>query len=246
MSNADGDYRQSIFETYRTHTYQHRTSLDAAGVEKSAQVHARFLADYLPQDPAASILEIGTGNGGFLVCCRNLGYSKVSGIDISGEQVEYCHELGFKDVEVSDGLAYLQGSDRRFSCIVLSDVLDHIPKGQVVDLFGEIRLLLAPGGRVILRVPNMSNPLNIRTRYVDFTHEVGFSKESLQQVLRVSDFEVDSIFGTFQPDPRWPFRLIFDVLLWRFFVQLYRRTLHLSDDVIRGKNLIAVGTRKEI
>lgn len=239
------DYRESIFETYRTHTYQHRTNLELEGVEKSARVHERFLRDHLPADRATPILEIGSGNGGFLLCCRQLGYENVRGSDISAEQVAYCHDLGFEDVVVADGLELLRGSRERYGCIVLSDVLEHVPKTQVLEMLGEIHGHLEPGGKVILRVPNMSNPLNIRTRYVDFTHEVGFSKESLQQVLRVSGFEVETIFGTFTRDPRWPVRLLFDVLLYRLFVQIYRRTLHLADEVIPGKNLIAIAVRPE-
>lgn len=238
-------YRQKIFGTYRQHTYEHRASLTAEGLRKNADAHHRLVGEYLPQDKAERILEIGCGNGGFLLCCQDRGFANVSGIDISPEQVQLCREMGFAGVTCADGLAYLRDSKEDFGLIVLNDVLEHVPKDQILELLDEIYQHLRPGGRTILRVPNMSNPLNVRTRYVDFTHEAGFSTESLAQVLRVAGFDVEVVKGAFEPDRRFLFRILFDVLLFKLFVQIHRRTFHLPAEVVPGKNLIAVGKRPE-
>lgn len=237
------DYRSRVFGSYRSSTYSHRTDLTPEGVRNNARQHLRLLGRFLPGDRAAPILEIGSGNGGFLLACRQRGYERAVGIDISPEQVAFCRDLGFAETRCADGLDYLRSCDRVFEMIVMNDVLEHVPKERVLEMLSLAHAHLRPRGRLALRVPNMSNPLNLRTRYVDFTHEVGFSKESLQQVLRVTGFEVETVFGAFRPHPRWWLRWLFDGLLWRLFRVIHKRVLHLPAEVIRGKNLIAVGRR---
>lgn len=237
------DYRRAIFDSYTTHTYRHRTDLSTAGVEKNAAQHRRIAGEFLPEETDAPILDLGCGNGGFLLACRQSGYSDLTGVDISQEQVDFCHRLGFDSVEQGDALEYLSSSTRRYALIAMNDVLEHVPKERVLATLDSLHDHLIPGGRALVRVPNLSNPWNLRTRYVDFTHEVGFSKESLAQVLRVAGLEVESIRGVFSEDPRWPMRWIFDRLLWWLVVQIYRRTLHLTEEVVRGKNLLAVARR---
>jgi len=48
---------------------------------------------------------------------------------------------------------------------------------------------LADKGRLIVKVVNSANPITgAASRYVDFTHTVGFTEESLAQVLRMAGF----------------------------------------------------------
>ena len=236
-------YRQQIYENYLTTTFDARNDVSSDGTAHSAKVFVREMGKYLPNEKDAAILEIGCGLGGFLTACRNLGYTAVTGLDISPEQVAFCKQLGFEDVFCADGVNFLRETSEQYSLIVMSDVLEHIPKEQVLLTLGMVFQHLLPGGKIILRVPNLSNPFNIRTRYVDFTHEVGFTKESLAQVLRVSGFRVVTVHGAFVSDPRWLVRLVFERMLWWLYIQFYRRTMHLSSEVVPGKNLIAVGKK---
>ncbi len=125
----------------------------------------------------------------------------------------------------------------------MSDVVEHLPREQVLPVLVAAGQRLAPDGRLVLRVPNLSNPLNLRTRYVDFTHQVGFWQESLGQVLRIAGLEVERLYGSFYEHRRWLARVLFDRLLWRAFLLFYRHTMQLKDRPVRGKNLIAVARR---
>ena len=237
------DYRRRIFDHYVSTTYTHRADLSEAGVRRNARNHHRLIGRFLPEVKDEPILEIGSGNGGLLLCLREQGYTDVTGLDISPEQVELSHARGFDNMQCADGLEFLLGCSREFGLIVMSDVLEHLPKAQVLETLVQANAHLRAGGRIILRVPNMSNPLNVRTRYVDLTHEVGFSKETLQQVLRVAGFEVETVHGAFQTHQRWWMRFLFDILLWRLFQVVHKRVLHLPAEVVRGKNLVAVGRK---
>ena len=236
-------YRKALFQRYQSTHYAPRSDLSPIGIQKVANRYKYFLGPYLPQKKEASILEVGCGGGGFLPLCEQLGYTKVQAMDIAPENVAFCHERGFTYVQCAEASNFLSQSQDRFDLIVLSDVLEHMTKDEVIHLLHLIHRRLYPTGTVILRVPNLSNPFNIRSRYVDFTHEVGLTKESLQQILRVSGFQIKALFGEFETHRRRLARLIFDRVLWKLFLLFYHHTMHLHAEVIRGKNLIAVGEK---
>lgn len=235
--------RDELFETYLTTSYLPLNDLSAAGLEGAVRRYELDFGPHMPADRESAILELGCGVGGFLDYCRRSGYTDVRGVDISAEQVRFCRQRGFERVEQSDAERYLELCRESFDLVVMSDVLEHVPKARLLPLLNAVFSRLAPGGRLIVRVPNLSNPLNLRTRYVDFTHECGFSQESLGQVLRMAGFDVEVLHGAFYPHRGWLARLLFDRLAWWLFQLFYRHTMHLKDRPVRGKNLIAVGVR---
>ena len=236
------DYRGKIYEHYLTTTYAPRNNLSKEGLERAARYYAALYKSFLPTNLDASILDLGCGSGAFLLCCRQLGYRHIVGVDISPEQVAFCYERGLKDVTCMDALTFLQKNTDLFDLVVMNDIIEHMSKDEALAVLVAVYSRLQKGGRVIIRVPNLSNPMNIRTRYVDLTHEIGFTKESLQQILRVSGFSIDSIFGEFTPHRRWLARWLFDDLLLRGFKFFLRHTMHLYHEVVPGKNLIAIGS----
>jgi SAM-dependent methyltransferase len=235
--------RAQLLARYTEDFYGIQNDLSEEGLEKLIRVAEQALVPHLPADRAAPILEIGSGVGGFLVAARRAGYTSVVGIDVSPQQVALCRELGFPEVECVGGTEFLARPGRSFAAIVMADVLEHLPKPEALALPRLAWARLMPGGRLVLRTPNMSNPLNVRTRYVDLTHEVGFTLESVAQLLRNADFQVEVVRGEYALDPRWPVRWVFDRILWGAFRVFVRRTLHLPYAIERGKNLIAVGVK---
>lgn len=228
---------------YRTTFYERRSDISDEGLRRQTRGYVRDFGRFLPKDRSLGILEIGCGCGTFLRTLSELGYTNVRGIDVSEEQIEFCHSQGIMNATRADAVDYLTSNDDGAHCVVMIDVLEHLPKPRAFDLLDRILERLEPGGRIILRVPNMSNPLNLRTRYVDATHELGFSRESLDQVLRFTGFEPETIASASGPHHNPLARLVFDFVLWRLFLIFYRRTMRLKDDPLPGKNLIAVGVK---
>ncbi|NJL87972.1 MAG: class I SAM-dependent methyltransferase [Leptolyngbyaceae cyanobacterium SM1_1_3] len=190
------------------------------------------------------ILEVGCGDGSFLLCCQQQGYHQVTAIDISPEQVEICHQKGFKDVICSDVFSYFDEHEDSFDCVVMSDVLEHLSKTEILETLKQIYQCLNPSGKLIVRVPNLSNPFNIKTQFGDFTHETGFTKSSLAQVFQVGGFKVETVHGEFSEHTnRWR-HLWYDQILWNAFQIFLKNTLHLDTEAVRGKNLIAVGIKE--
>lgn len=125
----------------------------------------------------------------------------------------------------------------------MSDVLEHLSKNEALQVLKAIYHHLNPQGKVIIRVPNLTNPFNSHIHYGDFSHEIGFTTKSLQQVLQVTGFNVLAVKGEFNPHTKKLKKWFFDQVIWSGFCLFMREVMHLDQPVVRGKNLIAVGVK---
>lgn len=150
----------------------------------------RTFGSSLPQDRHAAILEIGPGECELAEYLRSdEGYVHMSIADMSPEVIEVATELGIPATLVDDTGAFLREQAQCFDAVILLHVLEHIQKHDVVAFLRDIRTSLRPGGALLLEVPNMGDPLNgLFFRYSDFTHEVGFTEQSLEYVLTQAGF----------------------------------------------------------
>ncbi|UCE73455.1 MAG: class I SAM-dependent methyltransferase [Methanomassiliicoccales archaeon] len=153
--------------------------------------HTYFSKNYLrhmPKNRKSRILDIGCGMGHFLYFLEKEGYGNYLGIDISGENIDFCKKQNF-NVKLCDVFEYLKGNNKPFDVIVMNDIIEHFNKKEIIELLKLARTNLVKNGRLIVKVVNSSNPiLGPNSRYIDFTHEIGFTEESLMQVLKISGF----------------------------------------------------------
>jgi 2-polyprenyl-3-methyl-5-hydroxy-6-metoxy-1,4-benzoquinol methylase len=143
---------------------------------------------FFPAAKEAPVLDIGIGRGEMLSCMQRWGYRNYLGIDISPSTVEFCTQLGLNCVQVADTSEWLNGNPDVYAVITLLDVLEHIPKMQVLELLKSVHGALVPGGVAIIQVPNLQAPDGQLHRYNDFTHETGFVENSLRHVLVAAGF----------------------------------------------------------
>ncbi len=146
-------------------------------------------AKLLPRDKDAAIIDVGCGMGHFLSYLQSKGYRNIKGIDICGEQVEWCEKNVCEKVEkVDDLLTFFLNSGAAFDLIIMNDLIEHLAKDEMVDILSAARKSLKPAGALICRLPNMSNIFGVYLLYNDFTHETGFTEYSLRQLLQLSGF----------------------------------------------------------
>jgi SAM-dependent methyltransferase len=94
------------------------------------------------------LLDVGCGGGTFLTVARNRGYL-VTGMEPSSQGRLSATQAG---LEVFENVADLVSKQRKFDVITIWHVLEHVPDIHV--FLHDIRNLLAPGGVVIIAVPN--------------------------------------------------------------------------------------------
>jgi hypothetical protein len=82
---------------------------------------------------------------------------------------------------------------RGFDLIFFHDTLEHLPREQCVGVLEKLHTLLAPGGCLNVRVPNMSCLLSNYCANIDFTHITNFTEFSMLQVLEAAGFHPEKI-----------------------------------------------------
>jgi 2-polyprenyl-3-methyl-5-hydroxy-6-metoxy-1,4-benzoquinol methylase len=140
-------------------------------------------------DPAVrpAILEIGCGKGQLLAALSGCGYGNLAGIDLSAEDLDHARTMvPAATLLCIDAAAYLEANPASFDVIINKAVLEHQEKADIIPFLEAMRGALRPGGIALTEVPNMDWLLAGHERYMDFTHEVGFTRESLAQLLRAT------------------------------------------------------------
>ncbi len=183
-------------ETYRERLYRrylanHRGGdlLEARMRLKAATPYFKRLQKYVPEAKDTRVLDLGCGYGVWLYWLKKAGYLCLEGVDRSPEQVEAAHGLGLNFV-VEDDIKVHLASRKPESCdVVLAfDVLEHFGKDEAFQFVDEAFRVLAPGGRLILHLPNGEGFLSGCIAYGDLTHELIMTRKSLGQLLRCAGF----------------------------------------------------------
>jgi 2-polyprenyl-3-methyl-5-hydroxy-6-metoxy-1,4-benzoquinol methylase len=155
-----------------------------AGVEP---VFRRLYLPLLPTRKDAAILDLGCGYGRFLYFLQGEGFTETQGIDLNPQQLEVARSLGVRNVQYAEGREFLRRQARQFDFISAIDVLEHVPKDQVLEFLDLIHAALRPGGRFVCQVPNLA-AFYCPLFYMDFSHETPFTASSLKQVLQLANF----------------------------------------------------------
>lgn len=143
---------------------------------------------HFPESKNAVVLDIGAGRGEMLTCMKNWGYDNYLGIDITHSTVNFCKSLELNCTYVENTVQWLKEHQNEFELITLLDVIEHIPKNETFEFLGAIKDSLRNSGILIIQTPNLQSPDGQLHRYNDFTHEFGYTENSLAQVLRSSGF----------------------------------------------------------
>jgi 2-polyprenyl-3-methyl-5-hydroxy-6-metoxy-1,4-benzoquinol methylase len=185
---VDNGYRAKLFSNYYR---SHVSHLDSSDNRPKLEWFRKYVqSNYLPflesfPRSETKILEIGCNQGFLISALTSLGFRTLKGIDLSPDDIEVARRL-VPDAEVlcEDAESHLERHIDAYDCIILKAVLEHISKEKVISFLERIRNSLKQDGMVIIDVPNMDWLMAQHERYMDFTHEIGFTRESLAQVMR--------------------------------------------------------------
>jgi len=77
--------------------------------------------------------------------------------------------------------------------IVMLNVIEYIPKSIALDIMYEIRRVMLPNGTFLAQTGNWGKSFNVGLFTRDFTHELMYTKNSLRQLMLMSDFEESGV-----------------------------------------------------
>lgn len=186
--NAD-NYRTRIYATYVQARERPLAPPTLAGLAPRAPYLRKLIREHFPEDKNSAIVDLGCGHGALIHFAREQGYHNVRGVDGSAEQVAAAKRLGIKGVHEGDVMETLHSmTDASQDAVIAFDMIEHFTKSELIPLVDEVHRVLKPGGRWIVHVPNAESPFGGRIRYGDFTHELAFTRISLDQLLRASGY----------------------------------------------------------
>jgi SAM-dependent methyltransferase len=171
---------------------EYDSDLEARYAAASYAESLRGLLGRLPDRESA--LEIGSGNGAFLTHLREMGFSRVTGIEPSSKAANAAApELRpLIRIESFDPANLPQAG---FSLVVANQTLEHVE--DPYRLLAALRGLLKPGGAVMIVSHNyrhwLMRLMGARSPIVDIEHLQIFSPGSLTQALIRSGFEAPRV-----------------------------------------------------
>src|SRR5579872_1097133 len=146
------------------------------------------------------VLDVGCGEG-FLASELVKTGNKVTGVDILPEAAERSALEAYYSADLEEGLAGVieKVNRRRFSCVLLLDVLEHLRYPE--RILGQCHQLLRKDGRIIVSVPNIANIticmmlLSGRFDYtergiLDRTHLRFFTRRTARKLLQDAGYRV--------------------------------------------------------
>jgi hypothetical protein len=106
----------------------------------------------------------------------------------------------------ADSAEFLRTDAGKYGLVLALDLLEHIPISAQLDFTRAIATSLKPGGMIIATTPNANSTFASRCRYLDWTHQMQFSEQSLEFLLHnagFSDIQVCETEYTSRPKFWW-------------------------------------------
>ena len=185
------------------------SKLGNAASKEAFEVHSRryaFNYDSLLKDipKDSEVLDIGCGVGQFLYYLNKSGYHNITGIDYDQDMITVAKQMVPDARCISMPVKeYLDNCDCKYALVVMNDVNEHLQREDVIPILEMIRKVIRTNGYLILKTPNMASPLGPNLRYKDFTHCLGFTESSLEQVMLAAGFESIESFEEEAPVTSW-------------------------------------------
>jgi 2-polyprenyl-3-methyl-5-hydroxy-6-metoxy-1,4-benzoquinol methylase len=143
---------------------------------------------------AATIVDLGAGNGRIISYLMNKGYKNISGCDLDYHKVNQGINSNLP-IYVRDALDYLNSIDNETVDVVLCvDFIEHIPKDLIHKYISAISSKLRNNGSLIMRMPNPDSPFFGRDFFNDPTHQWIYTIDSLKILLAQGKIKLDQVF----------------------------------------------------
>ncbi len=141
------------------------------------------------------VLEIGFGDGAFLAWAEAQG-AVIAGSEVNPTSIAAAKVRGVTLLPADFG-ARMRGG--RFDLVVAFDVFEHLDLSAISDRLKVIEALLEPGGRLLLRYPNVQSPFGLSAQFGDATHLTGLSGAKIDQLCAATVLRTERYAAAYRP-----------------------------------------------
>ena len=181
---------KDYFSIYNKHYERISTIPNYQDIRANPERH-KLQEAWLPEKLDAKILDIGCGWGTLLLSLWTNGYRNLIGVDISKSMYEVARRVLPDEITIvsADGLEFLKNVKYQYDLITIFDFIEHMTVDRAYELLKECHEKLAPKGSVVIKTGNMINIFSASARYIDITHQQGYTEWSLFQLLDNAGFQ---------------------------------------------------------
>lgn len=181
---------EDIFAGYEDAAFDSANEADYA-----SDTYMEYLKRVMPDFPKGKILDIGTGDGSFLVKLKKAGVKELVGIEPSKEPIK-CAKISIKDCIINEPYKVKKYEDDDYDLISLFQTVEHIP--EPFEIVRDIRRILKPGGVFYLVCHDYMSLVNKLLGYkspiYDIEHLQIFSKRGIVKLLNKVGFKDVRVF----------------------------------------------------
>lgn len=139
----------------------------------------------------SNVVDLGCGRGEFVELLSENGVT-VTGVDDSEDMADFCRDRGLPVVQ-ADIFEYLTGlPDEGLDGIFLSQVVEHFPPAQILELVSLCAKKLEPGGVIVAESVNTNCQAALSNFYLDPTHVRPVPPELLRFMLEQQGFRFET------------------------------------------------------
>lgn len=139
--------------------------------------YLRFLKNASRSHP---LVEIGSGDGSFLVVLSDAGFQRLRGIEPSPSYKPVAPPGSIVQCYAQE--YFEQAAPASIGTVLALDVFEHIPVADLRRLLALIADRLMPGGMLVFRVPNLAGGLGLFNYHGDISHTTALNEISLRQL----------------------------------------------------------------
>jgi 2-polyprenyl-3-methyl-5-hydroxy-6-metoxy-1,4-benzoquinol methylase len=177
-----------------------------APVQSSYAVHGRDeVVPFVPSD-VSSVLDVGCASGGFGQQLRAARpqVARLVGVEPLESEARLAREASYDQVYVGYFPEALPDDVPSFDCVVLNDVLEHMPDPW--RSLADVKSVLQPGGYVVASIPSIQYfPISLRIvrgqwtytdeGTLDRTHLRFFTRSTMREMFEGAGYEVLRLEG---------------------------------------------------
>lgn len=185
-------FTEAAAATFYEHLYPafhgRRDGVTDEWVRKSARSgRQRFemLSKFLPPDEEATVVEIGSGAGGFLTAATGTSWHPI-GVEPGQQQADYSRSRGLDVRHRAFEQVDLASIAPR--AIVAFHVFEHL--NDPIDFLRRVRAALPDNGLVYLEVPDLAHADTKLSEFFQAPHHYSFTAQTLRSALQVGGFRV--------------------------------------------------------